>query len=186
MTKGRGVRHPVSAAQERELWTRLKQGEPLSVIGRSLAISLSSLYGVVRRHGGIAPAPRTRAARVLRTGEREEISRGLAMGRSVRGIARALGRAPSTISREIARHDGRIRYRAAHTDRVAWRNARRPKACALARHPALCAAVAAKLADRWAPQQIAGWLMPAYPDDPTMRVSHETIYRSLYLQAGAC
>lgn len=183
MTKSLGVRHRLSAAQERELWTRWKQGETLTAIGQSFALQVSSLYGVVRRHGGIAPAPRTRAPRVLSACEREEISRGVAAGQALRAIARALTRAPSTISREIARHGGRPSYRADQADRTAWSRARRPKQCRLAAHAALRTVVAAQLAARWAPQQIAGWLVIEYPDDPTMRISHETIYRSLYLQA---
>jgi IS30 family transposase len=172
------------AAQERELWARWKRGESVRSIERGLSLQPKALQGVVARHGGIAPAPRTRAPRVLSLGEREEISRGLAAGQSLRAIARGIGRAPSTISREIARHGGgRLRYRAERADRRAWHRARRPKGCRLAAHPRLRAVVAAQLAEQWSPQQIAGWLVTAYPDDPTMRLSPETIYRSLYLQA---
>jgi len=173
----------ISAAQERALWARWKRGESVRAIERALVMQPKALQGVVARHGGIAPAPRTRAPRVLCTGEREEISRGLAAGTSLRALARHLGRAPSTISREIARHGGRRQYRAERADTRAWQRARRPKRCWLAAHPRLRAVVAAQLAEQWSPQQIAGWLVSAYPEDPRMRVSAETIYRSLYLQA---
>jgi IS30 family transposase len=141
------------------------------------------LYAVVARQGGIAPLPRTRSDHALTASDREDISRGLARKESARSIARALGRAPSTISREILRNGGVEHYRAERADAAAWDRARRPKSCRLAQQPALCAVVAAKLAAKWSPQQIAGWLVTTYPDEPTMRVSAETIYRSLYLQA---
>jgi IS30 family transposase len=133
--------------------------------------------------GGIAPAPRRRAAHALTPEEREEITRGIARDASVRAIARALHRAPSTISREIIRNGGRAQYRAAGADAAAWRRATRPKECVLARHPALCGVVADQLRANWSPREIAGRLVTDFPDDPTMRISHETIYRSLYIQA---
>ncbi len=183
MTQSRGLRRRLANGELEALWRQRKQGEGLRAIATALGTSLSSVYGVVKRHGGIAPRPRTRAARVLSLAEREEISRHLACQTSVRAIARALGRAPSTISREIHRHGGPIRYRAARADAAAWRRAARPKGCRLAQHAALRRVVAEKLAAAWAPQQIAGWLVSEYPDDSTMRVSHETIYRTLYIQA---
>ena len=115
--------------------------------------------------------------------EREEISRGLAAGRSLRLIAAELGRAPSTISREVAGNGGRRRYRATLADQGAWARATRPKACKLATNPVLAGIVAAKLRRRWSPQQIAGWLRLTYPDDPGMHVSHESIYRTLFVQS---
>jgi IS30 family transposase len=120
---------------------------------------------------------------VLRLWEREEISRGVAAGESARGIAARLGRAPSTITRELDRHGGRVGYRAAAADQRAWERARRPQRCKLARQPALARIVAAKLRQEWSPEQIAGWLKLAFPDDETMRVSHETIYLTLFVQA---
>jgi IS30 family transposase len=138
---------------------------------------------VVAREGGIAPAPRRRSRWALTASEREEITRGLAARASIRQIARTLHRAPSTISREIRRNGGRTPYRAARADAHAWRRARRPKPCRLAQHVRLRDVVAGRLQARWAPQQIAGWLVTEYPDDPTMRLSHETIYRSLFVQA---
>ena len=115
--------------------------------------------------------------------EREEISRGIAAGESIRRIAGRLGRAPSTVSREIVRHGGRSRYRASDADGQAWANARRPQACKLARNPALGELVAAKLAEDWSPEQIAGYLKTAFGDDQTMTVSHEAIYLTLFIQA---
>ena len=138
---------------------------------------------VVAGAGGIPPVPRQRAHQALTLSEREVISRGVARGVSLREISRDLGRAPSTVSREVRRHGGLRRYRAAAADRRAWARGRRPKRCRLATHPALRAAVAATLALEWSPQQIAGWLRQAYPDDPHMHVSHETIYRSLFVQS---
>ena len=183
MTQRRGLRRRLSPSELERLWSERKKGVALSEIANALGTSLSSVYGVVKRRGGIAPRPRTRSARVLSLAEREEISRQLARGTSLRGIARAVGRAPSTISREIDRHGGPIHYRAARADAEAWQRAQRPKRCRLAQHRALRRVVAEKLAAAWAPQQIAGWLVSEYPDDPTMRVSHETIYRTLYVQA---
>lgn len=128
------------------------------------------------------PRLRTRARHALSCPEREEISRGLEAGRSLRAIARHLGRAPSTISREVQRNAGRVQYRATRADERAWTQAARPKACRLAEHGPLQAVVATRLAQEWSPAQIAGWLPHAYPHDRTMRVSHETIYRSLFIQ----
>lgn len=169
--------------QKQELWRRWTAGESVSEIGRALESSVSAVYHVVASDGGIRRAPRRRAPQVLTTRDREEITRGLAARWSVRAIARALGRAPSTISREIRRNGGRLRYRATSADARAWRRAQRPKQCLLARHALLRAVVAAQLAANWSPREIAGRLVTDYPDDPTMRVSHETIYRSLYIQA---
>jgi IS30 family transposase len=137
---------------------------------------------LVVKHGGIAPATRRRAARSLSAADREEISRGLAREQSLREMAAALGRAPSTISREIRRHGGATKYRAATADAEAWRRARRPKLCRLAELPRLRRLVETKLHADWSPQQIAGWLMATFPDDPTLHISHEAIYRTLYVQ----
>jgi IS30 family transposase len=173
----------VPTAQGRELWARWKAGESMAEIARALSRTAPAIAFVVARAGGIARAPRRRSRRALTPSDRETITRGLAARWSVRAIARALHRAPSTISREIRRNGGRTYYRAGRADAHAWRRARRPKPCRLARHARLRRVVAAQLHARWAPQQIAGWLVTEYPNDPTMRVSHETIYRSLYLQA---
>jgi IS30 family transposase len=172
----------LSPQQLEELWGRWKRRETLATIGAALACSLHSVYWVVRRRGGIAPAPRRRARWALSLAEREEISRGIAANRSGRAMARELGRPPSTISREIQRHGGRTDYRATQADDTAWRRARRPKLCRLRQHARLRHVVVAKLQADWSPEQIAAWLTRAYPHDATMRLSHETIYRTLYVQ----
>lgn len=173
----------LTAEQKRELWSRWRAGESLSEIGRALGRQSGSIHVVVAATGGYLPARRGRSPRVLSFTEREEISRGLAEGVSLRTIAARSGRAASTISREIARHGGRARYRAAPADERAWARARRPKPCKLAASPRLCQLVAGKLALDWSPQQISGWLARTYPGEHALRVSTETIYRSLFVQA---
>ena len=135
------------------------------------------------RHGGIAPGVRRRALLALTQREREEISRGLASGSSIREIAQCLERAVSTVSREVARHGGRPAYRASQADGEAWQSALRPKRCLLSIHAKLRNIVASKLILDWSPRQISGWPKTQYPDDESLRVSHETIYRSLFIQA---
>jgi IS30 family transposase len=144
----------LSPDQKRELWRRWKAGESLSEIGRALGRQAGSIHGVVAANGGYVPAPRRRSSRVLSFDDREEISRGLAGGLSLRAIARRTRRAPSTISREIARHGGRTRYRAIRADDRAWQRARRPKPCKLAGSQRLRDLVADKLALEWSPEQI--------------------------------
>src|SRR5262245_23188738 len=173
----------MSCAQRNELWARWRAGESLTDIGKALQRGPSRVYTIVVAEGGVAPTPRRRSRLALTTAEREEISRGLARGASVRALARRLARAPSTISREIRRHGGRASYRAQRADRRAWARSRRPKRCRLATRPALRRAVAAKLARQWSPHQIAGWLRRRFPGDPDMQVSHETIYRTLFVQS---
>jgi IS30 family transposase len=172
-----------SAAQRAELWERWRQGEGLSAIGRALGKPHSCIFSHIRPSGGIMPPPRRRSRLALSLVEREEISRNLVAGQSLRAMARALGRAPSTISREVGRNGGARRYRAASADKRAWKYALRPKLCKLAVHGGLRQAVASKLALDWSPQQIAGWLKWTHPGDEAAQVSHETIYRSLYVQA---
>ena len=162
--------------EKTELWRRWRHGESLNAIGRALGRIAKVVRYEVARTGGIPPPARQRSRLALTLPEREAISRGLASGTSVRQISRQLRRAPSTVSREVRRHGGRRRYRAATADAATWARGRRPKRCRLATYPALRTAVATKLAQKWSPQQIAGWLRQAYPDDPTMHVSHETIY----------
>ena len=176
-------RYAWSTAERRELWDRWKQGQGLVEIARALSRPIPSVQNIVTRNGGIAPAIRRRSARVLQLQEREEISRGLAGGMTIRGIARKLGRAPSTVSREVRRHDGADGYRGCEADRRAWDRARRAKRCKLAQHRRLQRAVARKLIRNWSPQQISTWLERHYAADETMRVSHETIYRTLFIQA---
>ena len=167
----------------RRLWALWKDGATFAAIGTAVGIPLESAYGVVARHGGLMPRERTRARRHLSVAEREEISRALSRNASARAIAQTLGRAPSTISREIDRHGGRARYRAADADRRAWQRALRPKMRRLVAFPRLRHVVETKLRADWAPQQIAAWLVKTYPNDATMHVSHEAIYRTLYVQA---
>ena len=181
MVQRRGPR--LTAAQKTELWRRWRHGESLNAIGRALGRIAKVVRYEVARTGGVPPAARQRSRLALTLPEREAISRGLASGTSLRQISYQLRRAPSTVSREVRRHGGRRRYRAAPADAAAWARGRRPKRCRLATSPALRDAVATKLAQKWSPQQIAGWLRQAYPDDPTMRVSHETIYLSLFVQS---
>jgi IS30 family transposase len=176
-------RREYSAQERRELWERWKRGESVSEIGRALERAPGTISCTIRLRGGVAHSERRRTRLALTLREREEISRGVAAGESARGIAARLGRAPSTITRELNRHQGRHRYRAAEADRRAWERARRPQGCKLARLPALSRIVAAKLREDWSPAQIAGWLKIEFPDDETMRVSHETIYLTLFIQA---
>jgi IS30 family transposase len=173
----------MSWAERNELWARWRRGESLREISRALNRVSSSVYEIVSAEGGIAPRPRRRSRLALTTTEREEVSRHLARGVSLRAISRSLRRAPSTISREVRRNHGRAVYRAAAADRRAWHQSRRPQQCRLATRPALRRAVAAKLARQWSPQQISGWLQRTFPRDPEMQVSHETIYRSLFIQS---
>ncbi len=173
----------LSDAQKSELWRRFREGESLSDIGRALGKHAGSIHGVVSASGGIVPATRIRAPISLSLAEREEISRGIVSGLSIRGVASRIGRSPSTVSREISRNGGRLRYRAAEADEVAWNRSRRPKLCRLATQHRLRYIVARKLQLDWSPQQISGWLAKQYPDRDDMKVSHETIYRSLFIQA---
>ena len=172
-----------TVAERAALWEGWKRGLSLVDIGRGLDRRAATVLRVIRQAGGYAPTPRRRAARSLQVAEREEISRGIAAQMSIRGIARQLGRAASTISREINRNGGRDGYRATPADAQTWRRACRPQLCRLARQPRLRQWVARKLQKDWSPRQIAVGLRRAFPDDLGMRVSHETIYRSLFVQA---
>lgn len=176
-------RRGYSAAERKELWERWKRGETVSDIARALDRAPGTIHCTLRERGGIAPPERRRGRLALTLTEREEISRGIAAGESARKIAARLSRAPSTVTREVGRHGGRRRYRAAEADKRAWDNARRPQTCKLARDPALSQLVAAKLREDWSPEQIAGWLKAEFPADQTMKVSHETIYLTLFIQA---
>jgi IS30 family transposase len=173
----------VTDPQRGELWRRYKAGETVLGIAYALGQRPTNLYRVLQATGGIAPPRRTRSPRVLSFCEREEISRGIAAGDPFRAIARNLHRAVSTVSQEVARHGGRECYRASQADRAAWESARRPKPCLLSRRRPLQRIVAGKLKQDWSPQQIAGWLKDQYPASPEKWVSHETIYRSLFVQA---
>jgi IS30 family transposase len=170
-------------AEDEQLWARWRAGENISAIARALGKPGGTIHWRVKGCGGVSPLRRTRAARVLSLAEREEISRGLSAQRSLRQIAASMGRAASSISREVRRHGGAKAYRALYADGRAWQRAERPKACVLKVRPGLCAVVTQKLQRRWSPRQIAGWLPKAFALDQSMRVSHETIYRTLFIQA---
>jgi IS30 family transposase len=165
------------------MWSRWKAGQSLNAIGRALGKDKQVIHFLLARHGGIAPAARRRSRRALTLAEREDISRGIASGCSIRVIAQHLSRASSTVSREVARHGGRAQYRANEAESQAWQSALRAKVCRLALHEKLRTLVASKLMQDWSPEQISGWLKQSYPDDESLRVSHETIYRTLFLQA---
>lgn len=165
------------------MWDRWQKGESLNEIGRHFGRSHTSIQNILSRTGGIRPPERKRSSRTLSLSEREEISRGLVTGHSIRSMAAELGRAPSTVSREIRRNDGWRRYRANKADQAAWERAKRPKTCKLVENPALARVVTSKLQLQWSPEQIAGWLKYAYQGNEPFQVSHETIYKSLYIQA---
>ena len=181
MAQGKRVR--LSANQRIDMWGRWKAGQSLHEIGRAFGKDHVSIQFMLSQHGGIVPAARRRSLVTLTLAEREDISRGIASGSSIREIAKGLERAVSTVSREVARHGGRPLYRANQADHQAWESALRPKACLLAIHVKLQKIVAGKLILDWSPEQISGWLKRQYPEDESMRVSHETIYRSLFIQA---
>ena len=172
-----------TAAQKADIWDRWQRGEGLTAIGRLFDRPSSCIYNMLAPTGGIRPSPRQRSRLALTLAEREEISRGLARDQSLRMIAARLGRAPSTISREVNRNGGLRHYRASRADQAAWDRAQRPKPCKLASEPALSRIVANKLRSHWSPEQIAGWLKRTYPEHENRQVSHETIYKSLFIQA---
>ena len=165
------------------MWERWRKGESLQRIAELFDRNHSSIQRILAETGGIEPAQRHRSRLALTLAEREEISRSVATGQSVRSVATRLGRAPSTISREIMRNGGRECYRASQADQAAWDRGHRPKTCRLAENRTLAHIVADKLQLLWSPEQIAGWLKRAYPYDEAFQVSHETIYRSLFIQA---
>ena len=172
-----------SARMKAEIWDRWQRGESMTAIGRAFDRPSSSIYKQLSPTGGIRPVPRYRSRLALTLSEREEISRGLAGCLSLRTIAAKLGRSPSTISREVNRNGGLKRYRASQADQAAWDRAQRPKPCKLAQYPRLQRVVAAKLKKNWSPKQIDGWLKRRYPGNEARHVSHETIYKSLFIQA---
>ena len=173
----------LEANERADLWRRWRAGQSLSDIARALEKPSGSVFGFIAATGGISPPIRRRKPGALTLHEREEISRGLSRRESLQHIAARLNRSVSTISREVTRNGGEARYRAADADEAAWRRARRPKRCKLATEHRLQQCVAYKLSQNWSPEQIAGWLKQRYPDDERMRISHETIYRSLFIQA---
>jgi len=180
---GEKARVRFTASERAELWERWRAGQCVADIARGLERrNKSGVYKILAANGGITPALRRRARLALRLEEREEISRGIAAGHSVRQIALRLGRSASTVSRELMRNGGVSAYRASEAERSAWERALRPKRCRLATHPELRWRVAEKLALQWSAQQIAGWLKCEFAYDQGMQISHETIYRSLFVQ----
>src|SRR6202790_1508013 len=178
-----GQRFGLSEIEKRDVWSRWKAGQSLHEIGRAFDKPHSCIRSVLLPRGGIPPAARRRSRLALTLAEREDISRGIASDSPLREIAQRLDRAASTVSREISRHGGRPAYRAHDADDHAWDSALRPQRCLLALHRKLRNIVASKLILDWSPEQISGWLKLQYPDDESLRVSHETIYRSLFIQA---
>ncbi len=172
-----------SAEQRALMWDRWQKGDSLHTIASLFDRGHSSIQRILAETGGIRPAQRRRSRLALTLAEREEISRGVVAGQSIRWIAAQLGRAPSTVSRELRRNGGPRRYRANRSEQAAWDRARRPKPCKLAKNRALARIVTKQLQLEWAPEQIAGWLKRTYPDDESFQVSHETIYKSLFIQA---
>ena len=172
-----------SASQRAMIWDRWKQGETIHQIAALFDRFHPSIRGILAATGGIRPVGRQRSKSALTLAEREEISRAVVMGRSIRAMAASLGRAPSTISRELRRNGGAGGYRASSAEQAAWDRAQRPKVCKLVQNRPLAYLVASQLRLEWSPEQIAGWLKRTYPDDESCQVSHETIYRSLFIQA---
>lgn len=172
-----------SESQKALMWERWRKGDSLQQIAQLFDRNHSSIQRILAETGGIQPRPRCRSRLALTLAEREEISRGLVSGHSIRSIATKLRRAPSTISREIHRNGGQFDYRANHAEQAAWDRAKRPKTCKLAENPNLARLVASKLKLQWSPEQIAGWLKQAYSGNEDYQVSHETIYRTLFIQA---
>jgi IS30 family transposase len=169
-------------SQKALMWERWQKGDTLHAIARLFDRGHSSIQGILSETGGIRPPPRNRSGLALTLAEREEISRDLVASRSIRSIAESLGRAPSTVSREISRNGGRDDYRAGNADQSAWNRAHRPKTCKLVEKRQLARIVAKKLKELWSPEQISGWLKDTYPGDGNFQVSHETIYKSLFIQ----
>ncbi len=171
----------LSAAGKKELWERWRAGESISDIARALHKVPGSIHGMIEATGGISPPERRRRRGALTPAEREEISRGLATGDSLRAIAARLDRSASTVCREVNRNGGRRRYRAQEAEEQSWKRSRRSKRCLLAANERLRDMVAQKLREDWSPQQISGWIAKHYPNDEAMHISHETIYRTLFV-----
>jgi len=178
-----GMRSRLSPTEKTDIWSRWKSGQSLHEIGRAHGKPHSSIRCLLLPRGGIPPAARRRSRLALTLAEREDISRGIASGSSIRKIARHVDRAASTVSREVTRHGGRPAYRAHEANDQAWDSALRPKGSLFSVNRKLRNIVASKLILDWSPEQISGWLKTQYPDDGSLRVSHETIYRSLFIQA---
>lgn len=178
MTKPR----PMDEQKKSVIWREWERGTPMASIARVIDKPPATVFSYLQYHGGIRPRQRVRAVRALSLEEREEISRGISHGHSIRFIANILCRSPSTISREVNKNGGRQQYRAIIADKSAWRRGQRPKPFLLSNNPILKDLIDTKLCEDWSPEQITGWLKLTYPDDEGMRVSHETIYKSLFVQ----
>jgi len=174
--------NPMTDIKKATIWDLWRSGSPMSVIASIINKPPATIFSYLQYHGGIEPRRRYRSIYTLSLSEREDISRGLAIGKSIRSIAGFLGRSPSTISREIQRNGGISRYRAVDADKAAWKRAKRPKPPLLAQNTQLKHMVERKLLEDWSPEQIAGWLKIQFPDNACMQVSHETIYKSLFIQ----
>lgn len=172
----------MNEAKKDTIWSLWTKGEPMIQIARAIDKPPATIFSYLRYHGGIQPYKQIRAESALSLDEREEVSRGLAANKSLRMIAELLGRSPSTISREVSKNGGRRRYRATEADAAAWKRAKRPKPCLLAKNVVLKDTVTSKLTDNWSPEQISGWLKIVYSDNDSMHVPHETIYKSLFIQ----
>ena len=169
--------------QQNAIWSLWSQGKSLSEIGRQLNKHAGSIFCFLQKSGGIKPVRPIRSKRALTLFEREEISRGLSANLSIRGIAQSLNRSPSTISREIKRNGGITKYRAISADRQTWIRAKRPKKSKLQSNIALNDIITDKLSNKWSPEQISGYLKRTYPTDTHMHISHESIYKTLYIQS---
>jgi len=175
-------RRRLTETQRVEIWERLASGEPAPSVARAYGCFPNAIRQMQLLTGGAKPRTRTQRSGALSLAEREEISRGVVLHLSCRAIATRLGRAPSTISRELQRNGGVAMYRAHTAQRRAQRQARRPKPAKLTKCRRLREVVESKLALKWSPEQISRWLQIAFPSDGEMRVSHETIYMSLFVQ----
>ncbi|TCS59770.1 IS30 family transposase [Varunaivibrio sulfuroxidans] len=173
---------PMNDQKKAVIWDEWKNGIPMIQIARAIEKPPATIFSYLRYHGGIQLRHRIRSTRSLSLGEREEISRGVVTGQSIRSIASFLGRSASTVCREIKKNGGRLRYRAADADKAAWQRSKRPKPCLLAKNILLKGLVTRKVSENWSPEQISGWLKLTYPDDESLRVSPETIYKSLFIQ----
>jgi len=170
-------------SQKTEIWERWRKGESMTDIARSFDRAHTSVTKILNANGGMQPRKCTRSSRSLSLAEREIISRGLACRQTIRSIASELNRAPSTVSREISRNGGPRAYRAHKADAAAWQRAKRPQQCKLAQRPDLVKLISQRMQEMWSPQQISGWLKRRYPHDKCNYVSHETIYKTLFIQS---
>ena len=174
--------NPMTYKMKETIWHLWKAGDPMANISKVLSKPPATIFSYLQYHGGIRPRLRSRSLNSLTIRERETITRGLASGDSIRAIARQLERSPSTVCREVNNNGGSSKYRAIDADNAAWKRGKRPKLCLLSINRQLRDLVASKISDDWSPEQISGWLRRHHPNDEKMRVSHETIYKSLFIE----